>query len=168
LPSWVSDPFTGICSQAQPKLNMRTTLTILGLSSVLLSAPVRANDPSGSWLSYAAYTDPGHGRITMLNTTWTVPNKPTLDFGPLPTFIFCLASGAFPCCRGVLSAPFDASIFKKSLFRARPPHRVLPGTRSVLFAITEHLTRWKLVASPQGRTPPDGGLGSRLPMAMAH
>ena len=56
-------------------MTMRFGLLALGLGVV------RADDPSGSWLSYAVYTDPMDRRITMLNTTWTVPNKPKSSFG---------------------------------------------------------------------------------------
>merc|ERR1719247_2634170 len=45
------------------------------------AAPALGNDPAGSWLSFAAYTDPGHGRITALNTSWTVPSNPTSSYG---------------------------------------------------------------------------------------
>jgi len=34
-----------------------------------------AGDPSPGWLTYASWTSPG-GRITALNTTWTVPTYP--------------------------------------------------------------------------------------------
>ena len=40
-----------------------------------------ANDPASSWLSYAGYTDPFGGRITLLNTTWVVPQLPTSSVG---------------------------------------------------------------------------------------
>ena len=33
-------------------------------------------DPSPGWLTYAQWTSPAGGRITMLNTTWTVPSNP--------------------------------------------------------------------------------------------
>ena len=46
-----------------------------------LFAVVQANDPAGSWLSYAAYKAPNQGRITMLNTSWTVPSDPKSSFG---------------------------------------------------------------------------------------
>ena len=39
--------------------------------------PGQANDPATSWLSYAGYTDPSGGKVTLLNTTWTVPDLPT-------------------------------------------------------------------------------------------
>jgi hypothetical protein len=51
------------------------------LATVALAATASANDPAGSWLSYAAYTDPGHGIITALNTTWTVPSNPASNWG---------------------------------------------------------------------------------------
>ncbi len=40
-----------------------------------------ANDPAGSWLSYAAWTAPDNGVITSLNTTWTVPSLPATSLG---------------------------------------------------------------------------------------
>ena len=51
---------------------------------VLLTAPLAcvANDPAGSWLSYAVYNAPSAtSRITSLNTTWTVPSNPSQSFG---------------------------------------------------------------------------------------
>jgi hypothetical protein len=45
------------------------------------STLVAANDPAGSWLSYAAYTDPNDGIITALNTTWKVPSNPKSSWG---------------------------------------------------------------------------------------
>lgn len=43
---------------------------------------VSANDPAGSWLSYAVYNAPSSSsRITALNTTWTVPADPSQSFG---------------------------------------------------------------------------------------
>ena len=47
---------------------------LLSLSAALLLAVASADDPSGSWLSYAGYKDPGQGRITALNTSWIVPS----------------------------------------------------------------------------------------------
>merc|ERR550537_1174174 len=46
-----------------------------------LPALLAAQDPAGSWLTYAAYTDPGRGKITALNTTWTVPSNPSTPYG---------------------------------------------------------------------------------------
>jgi len=46
-----------------------------------LALGATANDPSGSWLSYASYTDPLDRRITLLNTTWVVPDTPKAKFG---------------------------------------------------------------------------------------
>ena len=43
-----------------------------------LFAPL-ANDPAGSWLSYARYD--AAGTITALNTTWKVPSLPATSFG---------------------------------------------------------------------------------------
>lgn len=40
-------------------------------------ATARAGDPSPGWLTYAQWTSPAGGRITMLNTTWVVPSNPT-------------------------------------------------------------------------------------------
>jgi hypothetical protein len=54
------------------------TKTLVAAAAATLAA---ANDPAGSWLSYAAYTDPGHGIITTLNTTWTVPSNPKSNWG---------------------------------------------------------------------------------------
>lgn len=49
---------------------------------MLLSALLTlANDPAGSWLSYARYDAPGEGIITALNTTWTVPSMPARSRG---------------------------------------------------------------------------------------
>ena len=50
-------------------------------ATALLAAAATANDPSGSWLSYAEWTDPNGGRITALNTSWTVPTNPTSTYG---------------------------------------------------------------------------------------
>ena len=52
--------------------------------SILLAigvADVAANDPAGSWLSYARYDAPSSSRITALNTTWLVPDLPATSFG---------------------------------------------------------------------------------------
>jgi hypothetical protein len=46
------------------------------LLAVALVAPILANDPADSWLSYAAWTAPNNGRITALNTTFVVPSNP--------------------------------------------------------------------------------------------
>ena len=56
---------------------MRTALSLLALSP----AAVLANDPAGSWLSYARYDAPAEGIITALNTTWTVPSMPATSRG---------------------------------------------------------------------------------------
>lgn len=40
-----------------------------------------AQDPSGSWLSYAVYTQSASAKITMLNTTWKVPANPLQQSG---------------------------------------------------------------------------------------
>jgi len=42
---------------------------------------VVSDDPSGSWLSYAAWTAPNEGTITLVNTTWVVPTNPERKFG---------------------------------------------------------------------------------------
>ena len=42
---------------------------------------VSAQDPAGSWLSYASFSAPNQGRITFINTSWTVPSNPTNPFG---------------------------------------------------------------------------------------
>lgn len=52
--------------------------TLIAAAATTMAA---ANDPAGSWLSYAAYTDPGHGMITTLNTTWKVPANPKAMYG---------------------------------------------------------------------------------------
>lgn len=49
--------------------------------TALLSTLVMANDPAGSWLSYARYDAPGEGIITKLNTTWLVPSLPATSRG---------------------------------------------------------------------------------------
>ena len=49
--------------------------------AALASALALANDPSGSWLSYAAWTAPNEGTITLVNTTWVVPSDPKAKFG---------------------------------------------------------------------------------------
>ena len=55
---------------------------VASLAMVLsLPAACMANDPAGSWLSYAAWTSPSRGRITALNTTWTVPSNPSTSWG---------------------------------------------------------------------------------------
>lgn len=55
------------------------------MSRVALAAAafviVRAEDPAGSWLSYARWDAPNNGAITSLNTTWTVPPLPASSFG---------------------------------------------------------------------------------------
>jgi len=48
------------------------------LASVLLTV---ANDPAGSWLAYAAWTNPSDMPISYINTTWTVPQNPKTSFG---------------------------------------------------------------------------------------
>jgi hypothetical protein len=58
------------------KMSIVPVAAVLGFSSL-----VCADDPSPGWLSYAAYTDPQHRRITALNTTWTVPSRPKSMFG---------------------------------------------------------------------------------------
>jgi hypothetical protein len=42
---------------------------------------VRADDPAGSWLAYAAYTDPQDRPITSLTTWWIVPSLPAQSLG---------------------------------------------------------------------------------------
>ena len=58
---------------------MARSSTVL-LSSLLASA-VFANDPAPSWLTYAVYTAPKNGMVTMVNTTWIVPSLPAKKFG---------------------------------------------------------------------------------------
>jgi hypothetical protein len=48
--------------------------SIIALALFVIAA---ADDPAGSWLSYASWTAPGDAEITMLNTTWVVPSMPT-------------------------------------------------------------------------------------------
>jgi hypothetical protein len=48
--------------------------------SLLLPAAL-ASDPAGSWLAYAAWTNPKGTPITYINTTWTVPQDPAVKFG---------------------------------------------------------------------------------------
>jgi len=48
------------------------------LASVFLAS---AQDPAGSWLTYAVYKDPQERKITALNTTWTVPSNPATPYG---------------------------------------------------------------------------------------
>ena len=60
------------------RLKVKQLLATVALG---LAATASANDPAGSWLSYAAYTDPGHGIITALNTTWKVPSNPASNWG---------------------------------------------------------------------------------------
>jgi hypothetical protein len=52
----------------------------LFLTAILL-ALCSADDPSQSWLSYAAYTAPNEGTITLVNTTWVVPSNPSQKRG---------------------------------------------------------------------------------------
>lgn len=47
----------------------------------LIAAASLANDPAGSWLSYARYDAPTEGIITALNTTWIVPSLPATSRG---------------------------------------------------------------------------------------
>ena len=54
---------------------------VLALPLALLAAPVQAADPASSWLSYAQYAAADGARITALNTTWTVPANPAVDYG---------------------------------------------------------------------------------------
>jgi hypothetical protein len=46
-----------------------------------IAALATADDPAGSWLSYAAWTAPNDAEITMLNTTWVVPSNPATPRG---------------------------------------------------------------------------------------
>ena len=48
---------------------------------VTLIASVCANDPASSWLTYAVYTAPNDGVITLVNTTWVVPSDPATSVG---------------------------------------------------------------------------------------
>ena len=51
------------------------------IACLLLLQGASANDPAGSWLSYAVFKAENEGRITQLNTTWTVPSNPQTSFG---------------------------------------------------------------------------------------
>jgi hypothetical protein len=51
---------------------------VLSAGFLLLAS---ASDPAGSWLTYAVYRDASEGRITALNTTWTVPSEPSTPYG---------------------------------------------------------------------------------------
>ena len=55
---------------------MRASLALLALAAL-----ARADDPASSWLSYARYDAGAGAKITALNTTWTVPDKPATPFG---------------------------------------------------------------------------------------
>jgi hypothetical protein len=46
-------------------------------AAALIAGTVQAGDPSPGWLTYAQWTSPAGGRITMLNTTWVVPSNPS-------------------------------------------------------------------------------------------
>eukprot|EP00937_MAST-01D_sp_MAST-1D-sp2_P003109 g3109.t1 len=46
-----------------------------------LVACTLADDPAGSWLSYARYDAAASSTITALNTSWTVPAQPETPFG---------------------------------------------------------------------------------------
>ena len=66
---------------APGQTNLIMAKQLLATVALGLAATASANDPAGSWLSYAAYTDPGHGIITALNTTWKVPSNPASNWG---------------------------------------------------------------------------------------
>lgn len=50
-------------------------------AGLLLIPCALANDPAGSWLTYAVFADPQDRKITSLNTTWTVPSEPATSYG---------------------------------------------------------------------------------------
>ena len=47
----------------------------------LLPCLVSGNDPASSWLTYAVYTAPNRGTITLVNTSWVVPSDPSTSHG---------------------------------------------------------------------------------------
>jgi hypothetical protein len=62
-------------------IKMSFCCNVVLLLVILVVARTTANDPAGSWLSYAAYTVPYKNRITSLSTSWTVPNTPSTSWG---------------------------------------------------------------------------------------
>lgn len=56
---------------------MRATVLVVAVAALMSLGA--ANDPAGSWLSYAQFV--ASGRITQVNASWTVPANPTRSFG---------------------------------------------------------------------------------------
>lgn len=82
-------------------LKLATSLLALAATTAVV-----AQDPASSWLSYAVYAADPTSKITVLNTTWTVPTDPVEKFGSnAPGFWFGvqIASG-----RGALIQPILA------------------------------------------------------------
>ena len=74
----------------------------------------RANDPAGSWLSYAVFEAENEGRITQLNTTWTVPSNPSTSWGSnAPGWWFGVqtADGAGALIQPILAYGYQGSVF---------------------------------------------------------
>jgi len=61
--------------------NLTTTISMVRAVLALLPVCVFANDPAGSWLTYAVWSDPQDRKITALNTTWVVPSNPSTPYG---------------------------------------------------------------------------------------
>lgn len=96
------------------KLLVKSTMKLSIALLLGLFAVVQANDPAGSWLSYAAYKAPNQGRITMLNTSWTVPSDPKSSFGSnAPGWWFGVqtADGAGALIQPILAYGYQGSVF---------------------------------------------------------
>ena len=69
----------GVRSRSQPAAHLHVSPVKLDMLLLLLSTV--ANDPAGSWLSYARWDAPDDGVITSLNTSWYVPSNPSTSRG---------------------------------------------------------------------------------------
>ena len=95
---------------------MKGTIFIVLSVVVIFSIinPIKADDPAGSWLSYAVYKAPNQGKITMLNTTWTVPSDPKTSFGSnAPGWWFGVqtADGAGALIQPILAYGYQGNVF---------------------------------------------------------
>eukprot|EP00944_MAST-04C_sp_MAST-4C-sp1_P010416 g10416.t1 len=91
---------------------MRAILALCAFAAV--TGLVKADDPAGSWLSYAAYKAPGSARITLINTSWTVPSDPKTSFGSnAPGWWYGVqtADGAGALIQPILAYGYQGSVF---------------------------------------------------------
>ena len=92
--------------------SMRAILALCAFAAV--TGLVKADDPAGSWLSYAAYKAPGSARITLINTSWTVPSDPKTSFGSnAPGWWYGVqtADGAGALIQPILAYGYQGSVF---------------------------------------------------------